>query len=209
MAGVTPVLWLKWRTAQAIMEAAWWARGPEALSGTHDDAGSVHGVARITAVLQHGAYRERTSVCLGHIYLSMLNGERPHTTLTEHTADLHRTVPFSLLAGEVFVIALQRVAFVTEILQHCAMSQTMAWGWVAGVTPVLWLHWGGTVAIVEAAWWARGPEALSGADDDAGYVHGVARITAVLQHCAHRERASVRLGHIYSAMLDRERPHAT
>lgn len=64
-------------------------------------------------------------------------------------------------------------------------------------------------AVVEAAWWARGPEALSGADDDTGSLYGVACITAVLQNGAHGERASVCLRHIYSAMLDGERSHAT
>lgn len=66
-------------------------------------------------------------------------------TLTEHTADLHRTVPFSLLADEGFVISLQCVAFITEILHHSAMSQTMAWRRVAGITPVLWHSWGDAV----------------------------------------------------------------
>lgn len=70
----------------------------------------------------------------------MLDHERPHTSLVD-TANLHGAVPLPVLTGQVFIVSLQDVAFITEVLNHSAMVQSMAGGRVAGVAPILWLKW--------------------------------------------------------------------
>jgi len=55
----------------------------------------------------------------------------------------------------------------------------------------------------------RGPAAQCGAGEDAGSVGQVTGVTAVLQHCAHRERAPVGFCEVHPAVLDHIRPHAS
>lgn len=66
--------------------------------------------------------------------------------MCETAADLHGTVPLAVLAGEEFVVALQSVALVAEILDDGFLGEAVAGRWVAAVAPVLWLsgrraHW--------------------------------------------------------------------
>lgn len=50
-------------------------------------------------------------------------------------------VPFPILTGKVFIVSLKNIAFITEIFNHSAMSESFTCGGVAGVAPVLWLIW--------------------------------------------------------------------
>ena len=55
----------------------------------------------------------------------------------------------------------------------------------------------------------RGPASQCGAGKDAGSVWQVTRVTAVLQYCAHRERAPVGFCEVYPAVLDHIWPHTS
>lgn len=55
----------------------------------------------------------------------------------------------------------------------------------------------------------RGPASQCGAGKDAGSVWQVTRVTAVLQYCAHRERAPVGFCKVYPAVLDHIWPHTS
>lgn len=57
-------------------------------------------------------------------------------------ADLHGRPPLAILAGQVFVVALQHVAFCTQVLDDTACRQGVFAGpGVANVAAILWL-WG-------------------------------------------------------------------
>lgn len=60
-------------------------------------------------------------------------------------AYLHGWLPFTILTRQVFVIALQHVAFSTQVLDDTARVQGVsAWPWVADVATILWLRGQGT-----------------------------------------------------------------
>lgn len=65
-------------------------------------------------------------------------------TLSESAADLHGSVPFSVLAGEELVVSFQSVAFVTEVLDDRLLGEAVAGGGVAAVASVLWFGGGRT-----------------------------------------------------------------
>lgn len=53
--------------------------------------------------------------------------------------DLHGFLPLSVLAGTVFVVPLERVALVAEVLDDCALAEPATRSRVTGVAAVLWL----------------------------------------------------------------------
>ena len=62
----------------------------------------------------------------------------------ESTANLHRSVPLAVLAGEELVVSLQSVALVTEVLDDGLLGEAVAGRGVAAVAPVLRLGGGQT-----------------------------------------------------------------
>lgn len=61
-------------------------------------------------------------------------------TLAESAADLHGSVPLSILTGEELVVSLQSVALVTEVLNNGLLGEAVAGGRVTAVAPILWLR---------------------------------------------------------------------
>lgn len=55
-------------------------------------------------------------------------------------ADLHGGVPLPILTGEVFVVPLERVPLIAEVLDHGALGEPVAGGRVAGIPSVLGLE---------------------------------------------------------------------
>lgn len=66
-------------------------------------------------------------------------------TLVEPAADLHGWFPLAILTRQVFVIALQHVAFGTQVLDDAARVQGVSAGTgVTDVATILWLRGQGT-----------------------------------------------------------------
>lgn len=64
--------------------------------------------------------------------------------MAESAANLHGSIPLSVLAGEELVISFQSIALVTEVLNDGLLGETVAGGGVTAVAPVLWLGGGRT-----------------------------------------------------------------
>lgn len=127
--------------------------------------------------------------------------------MCEPTADLHGRVPLPVLAGEELVVALERVALVTEVLDDCFVGEPVAGRRVAAVTPVLRLRGRQTHVVAEAAWRWVGPGAQAGADDADWPVRRVAGLTAVREQGARGEGAAVSFGLVQQvSMLHSGRP---
>lgn len=54
-----------------------------------------------------------------------------------HTADLHGTVPLSVLTGQIVIIPTDNEALITEELNYSAVGKHSTRGWVAGVASIL------------------------------------------------------------------------
>lgn len=57
--------------------------------------------------------------------------------MCETAANLHGTVPLSVLAGEKLVVSLQSVALITEVLYDGLLGEAVAGSRVTAVAPVL------------------------------------------------------------------------
>lgn len=64
--------------------------------------------------------------------------------MCEPAANLHGAVPLAVLAGEEFVVPLQSVALVTEVLDDSLLGEAVAGRRVTAVAPVLWFSGGRT-----------------------------------------------------------------
>lgn len=61
--------------------------------------------------------------------------------MLNEAADWHYSVPFPILTSDEFIVSLQNIAVITEILNHSAMRKSFAWRGVARVATIFWLIW--------------------------------------------------------------------
>lgn len=123
----------------------------------------------------------------------MLHHRGSNTTfaLLHDTADWHEVVPFPKLTGKVFIVSLQNVTFITEILNHDAMRKSSAWGGMAGVASILWLIRRLAYITTYTARNFRRPVSPCGTGEDGVSGWQITRVTAVLQYCADWEHVAV------------------
>lgn len=91
----------------------------------------------------YGLWDKQAVICYRTLKSTYLPVHARHLsfTLLHEAAELHLAVPLPILTGEVFIIPLQNVTLLAEVLNHCAVRESLALGGVTGVTPVLWLIW--------------------------------------------------------------------
>jgi len=94
-----------------------------AVDATMDKAGIPNGRVGLRSVRQ---IRNDTYQCRTYCNYLIVQIYNLLITLLHEAAELHLAVPLSILTGEVFVVSLQNIAFLTEVFNHSAMRKSLA-----------------------------------------------------------------------------------